>query len=159
MNGERRRRHRRTKGRERGDHRPVLLLSRQTSPQTWSEGGYGGERGNNCPVSSVFCSRPSPLSRQKQVLVSKVVVCWARSRTQNPLLPPVQVSLLQKIPTIVRGPIAKVPNVLSALPQAPARSPGSRRLVPDVVGDLPGSPVGVARRTRCASRALPRSRE
>ena len=73
--------------------------------------------------------------------------------------PPVQVSLLQKSPTIVRGPIAKEPNVLSAQPQAPASSPGSLRLAPDAVGDPPGSPLGVARRTRRASRALPRSRE
>ena len=39
---------RRTKGRERGDTRPVLLLSRQHSPQTRSEGAGTSSRAHIC---------------------------------------------------------------------------------------------------------------
>ncbi|KAL1671243.1 hypothetical protein EV122DRAFT_256633 [Schizophyllum commune] len=71
----------------------------------------------------------------------------------------VQVRLLQKTPTIVRGPIAKDAYVLSAQPQPPARSPGSLRLAPNAVGDPPTLPVGVSRRTQHMTRAPRRHRD
>ena len=89
-------------------------------------------------------SVPSP--GRNEVLIANAAVA------ANPKDSAVQVRLLQKIPITVRGPIAKEPNQLSALPQAPARLPGSLRLALDAVGDPPTPPVGDSRRTRCVMR-------